>query len=98
MERERQQNTVSPTARLGTASLNMYMASLGAWAGAGGWPLFQELLTTLRKVASSHCLSTAVSLSSTAVSLLCHCLSTAVSLPCHCRITAVSLPFHCCVH
>ena len=40
--------TVSSMARLGTASLNMYMASLGAWVGAGGWSLFQKLLTSLK--------------------------------------------------
>ena len=55
--------TVSSMARLGTASLNMYMASLGAWVGAGGWSLFQKLLTTLREVASRvHCCATAVPL------------------------------------
>jgi aryl-alcohol dehydrogenase-like predicted oxidoreductase len=44
------------TAELGTASLRKYKNMVDAW---GGWPLFQELLTTLKGVADKHAVSIA---------------------------------------
>ena len=67
--------------------------------GAGGWSLFQKLLTTLREVASRvHCCATAVPLPgrATALPLLCHCCVTAFPLLCHCR--SIALTSRCVAH
>jgi aryl-alcohol dehydrogenase-like predicted oxidoreductase len=43
-------------AELRTASLRKYKNMIDAW---GGWPLFQELLTTLKRIADKHAVSIA---------------------------------------
>lgn len=44
------------SSELGTASLRKYKNMVDAW---GGWPLFQELLTTLKGIADKHAVSIA---------------------------------------
>ena len=44
------------TSELGTASLRKYKNMIDAW---GGWPLFQELLAALKRIADKHAVSIA---------------------------------------
>jgi aryl-alcohol dehydrogenase-like predicted oxidoreductase len=45
-----------PKSQLGTASLRKYKNMIDAW---GGWPLFQELLVALKRIADKHAVSIA---------------------------------------
>jgi aryl-alcohol dehydrogenase-like predicted oxidoreductase len=45
-----------PKSHLGTASLRKYKTMIDAW---GGWPLFQELLAALKRIAEKHAVSIA---------------------------------------